>query len=161
LSISGSGSKFLGGCLQIFVQERNFQLFKHERHMKSSGIIAAATILMLPLTGGAADNPASQAASQAAVQTALSPVEKGKALAFDSGKGNCLACHMIADGEFPGNFGPPMIQMKERFPDKAVLRHQISDASSINQKSIMPPFGRNGILTDSEIDQIVEYLYTL
>ena len=28
-------------------------------------------------------------------------VAKGKALAFDRSKGNCLACHAIADGEYP------------------------------------------------------------
>ncbi|RXK87896.1 sulfur oxidation c-type cytochrome SoxX [Chlorobaculum sp. 24CR] len=111
-----------------------------------SGIIAAAALLMLPSLG--------QAASKA-------DLDKGKALAFDSGKGNCLACHTIADGEFPGNFGPPLIQMKERFPDHAVLRQQIWDASAKNPKSMMPPFGKNGILTEPEIDQIVDYLYTL
>lgn len=117
--------------------------------MKYSGIIAAAALLMLPSLGQAAGT---------ADQDALA---KGKALAFDTGKGNCLACHMIADGEFPGNFGPPLIQMKERFPDKAVLREQIWDASARNPKSMMPPFGKNGILTGPEIDQIVDYLYTL
>ncbi|HHE31333.1 MAG TPA: sulfur oxidation c-type cytochrome SoxX [Chlorobaculum parvum] len=117
--------------------------------MRFSGIIAAAAIFLLPALGQAAGK---------ADQDALA---KSKALAFDSGKGNCLACHMIADGEFPGNFGPPMIQMKERFPDKAVLREQIWDASAKNPKSMMPPFGKNGVLTDKEVDLIVDYLYTL
>lgn len=117
--------------------------------MKFSGIIAAAALLMLPALG--------QAASKAD-QDALA---KGKELAFDTNKGNCLACHMIADGEFPGNFGPPLIQMKERFPDKKVLFDQIWDASAKNPKSMMPPFGKNGVLTDKEIHLIVNYLYTL
>jgi len=111
-----------------------------------SAIVAAAALFVLPSPG--------QAASKA-------DLEKGKELAFESNKGNCLACHMIADGEFPGNFGPPMIQMKERFPDRAVLREQIWDASAKNPTSIMPPFGKNGILTDKEVDLIVDYLYTL
>ncbi|HCD36786.1 MAG TPA: sulfur oxidation c-type cytochrome SoxX [Chlorobium sp.] len=113
---------------------------------KFSGIIAAAALLMLPSLG--------QAASKA-------DLDKGKELSFESSKGNCLACHMVADGEFPGNFGPPLIQMKERFPDKAVLHKQIWDASEKNPKSIMPPFGKNGILTDKEVDLIVDYIYTL
>ncbi|UWX58484.1 sulfur oxidation c-type cytochrome SoxX [Chlorobaculum sp. MV4-Y] len=118
--------------------------------MKSSGIIAAAAILVLPSLGVAADQPAQ------------STVERGKALALDSNKGNCIACHMMGgDGEFPGNFGPPLSQMKERYPDRAVLRKQVWDASAVNPKSIMPPFGKNGILNDSEIDGIVDYLYTL
>ncbi|TNJ36577.1 sulfur oxidation c-type cytochrome SoxX [Chlorobaculum thiosulfatiphilum] len=117
--------------------------------MKSSGIIAAAAILLLPSLGIAAA-PAGE-----------SSVEKGKALALDTNKGNCIACHMMGDGEFPGNYGPPLIQMKERYPDRAALHKQIGDATIINPKSIMPPFGKHGILNVSEIDQIVDYLYTL
>ncbi|AOS83741.1 sulfur oxidation c-type cytochrome SoxX [Chlorobaculum limnaeum] len=117
--------------------------------MKSSGIIAAAAILLLPALGNAA------------APVVDSSVEKGKALALDTNKGNCIACHMMGEGEFPGNYGPPLIQMKERYPDQAVLRKQVEDASAINPKSIMPPFGKHGILTDSEIAQIIDYLYTL
>ncbi|MBN1929658.1 MAG: sulfur oxidation c-type cytochrome SoxX [Chlorobiaceae bacterium] len=117
--------------------------------MKHSGFIAAAVLFMLPSLGQAGAKP-----DQAAL-------ERGKALAFDSNKGNCLACHMIADGEFPGNLGPPMIQMKERFPDRAALREQIWDASAKNPKSMMPPFGKNGVLSGEEVDLIVDYLYTL
>jgi sulfur-oxidizing protein SoxX len=51
--------------------------------------------------------------------------------------------------------------MKARFPDKAVLRAQIWDATKANPNSAMPPFGRNMILSDKEIDLIVEYIYTL
>lgn len=90
-----------------------------------------------------------------------SAVEKGKAVAFDRKKGNCLACHGMDDGTLPGNIGPPLISMKLRFPDKAVLRAQIWDATVNNQNSIMIPFGRNGVLSEAEIDQIVEYVYTL
>jgi len=90
-----------------------------------------------------------------------SAIEKGKALAFDRKKGNCLACHAMDDGDLPGNIGPPLISMSLRFPDKAVLRSQIWDATIKNPNSIMIPFGRMGVLSDSEIDQIVEYVYTL
>ena len=90
-----------------------------------------------------------------------SAIEKGKALAFDRKKGNCLACHAMDDGNLPGNIGPPLISMSLRFPDKAVLRSQVADATIKNPNSIMIPFGRHGVLSDSEIDQIVEYVYTL
>ena len=39
-------------------------------------------------------------------------VQEGKKLAFDRKKGNCLACHMIDDGELACNSGPPLIAMK-------------------------------------------------
>ena len=91
----------------------------------------------------------------------LSIVEQGKLVAWDRKRGNCLACHAMADGTLPGNIGPPLVAMKARFPDKAVLRAQIWDATKKNPNSMMPPFGRHGILTEEEIDNIVEYVYTL
>ena len=88
-------------------------------------------------------------------------VEDGKKVAFDRKKGNCLACHMMGDGSLPGNIGPPLIAMKARFPDKAKLRAQIWDSTVKNPNSLMPPFGKHGILSDKEIDLIVEYVHTL
>ncbi|MCK4676092.1 MAG: c-type cytochrome, partial [Gammaproteobacteria bacterium] len=44
-------------------------------------------------------------------------IAKGKKLAFDRKKGNCLACHQIEGGTLAGNIGPPLIAMKARFPD--------------------------------------------
>ena len=85
----------------------------------------------------------------------------GKALAMEKSKGNCLACHVIADGEQPGNIGPPLIAMKARFQDAENLFQQIWDATQNNPETRMPPFGRHGILSRKEIDLIIEYLYTL
>ncbi|HED18002.1 MAG TPA: sulfur oxidation c-type cytochrome SoxX [Gammaproteobacteria bacterium] len=90
-----------------------------------------------------------------------SVVDQGKAIAFDRKKGNCLACHQIAGGKLAGNIGPPLVAMKARFPDKAKLRAQIWDATKANENSIMPPFGRQQILGESDIDKIVEFIYTL
>ena len=92
---------------------------------------------------------------------AESAVEKGKAVAFDRKKGNCMTCHVMDDATLAGNVGPPLLVMKQRFPDKTVLRAQIFDATKKKPQSMMPPFGKNGVLTDEEIDNIVEYLYTL
>ena len=88
-------------------------------------------------------------------------LEQGKQLVMARNKGNCLACHVIDDGEFPGNIGPPLMSMQVRFPDKAVLRAQIWDATERNPDTHMPPFGLYGILTGEEVDLIVDYIYTL
>ena len=88
-------------------------------------------------------------------------IQEGKKLAFDRKKGNCLACHMIDDGELAGNSGPPMIAMKARFPDREVLFNQIWDPTKNNPNTFMPPFGKHGALTKDEINKIIEYLYTL
>lgn len=90
---------------------------------------------------------------------------EGKEIAFrnkgDSGVGNCLACHAIAGAESPGDMGPPLVQMKARFPDRELLRRRIHDATEFNPISAMPPFGKHRILTEAEIDALVEFLYTL
>ncbi len=85
----------------------------------------------------------------------------GKTIAFDRAKGNCLACHAMDDGEMSGNIGPPLIVMKARFPERATLKAQIWDATAKNSTSIMPPFGKHHILTDGEIEKLIDYLYTL
>ena len=81
----------------------------------------------------------------------MSPLEQGKALAFNKKKGNCLACHIIAGGDQPGNIAPPLVAMKARFPDRTILRDRIWDATAINPDTRMPPFGRNRILSEDEI----------
>ena len=88
-------------------------------------------------------------------------IEEGKKLAFDRKKGNCLACHMIDDGELAGNNGPPLIAMKARFPARKVLFDQIWDPTKTDPNSFMPPFGKHGAITKTEINKIIEYLYTL
>lgn len=90
-----------------------------------------------------------------------SALEQGKKLAFAVKKGNCLACHMMADGDQPGNIGPPLVVMKARFPDKGVLQAQIADARTKNPNTIMPPFGTHGILTAKEIELITDYVHSL
>jgi sulfur-oxidizing protein SoxX len=96
-----------------------------------------------------------------AVAAEPSVVEQGKQIAFDRKKGNCLACHQIEGGALPGNIGPPLVAMAQRFPDKAKLHAQIWDSNRNNPNSMMPPFGRHEILTESEIEKVVEYVYTL
>jgi sulfur-oxidizing protein SoxX len=97
----------------------------------------------------------------ASAEEAKTVVQKGKEVAFDRKKGNCLACHAMDDGSLPGNIGPPLVSMKLRFPDKDVLRAQIWDATVRNPNSIMPPFGRHKMLSEEEIDWITEYVYGL
>lgn len=85
----------------------------------------------------------------------------GKQIAFSREKGNCLACHEIAGGEFPGNIGPALKHLPNRFKDKQQLRDQIWDSTRFNPETSMPPFGKNKILSADEIDQVVDYLWEL
>ena len=85
----------------------------------------------------------------------------GQKLAFDRAKGNCLTCHEIKDGPAPGNLGPPLADMKVRFPDRKDLIAIVSDEAKRNPLTVMPPFKRNLILNDKEIEEIVDFLLTL
>lgn len=85
----------------------------------------------------------------------------GQDLAFDRGKGNCLTCHEIKGGDAPGNLGPPLTDMKARFSERKELLAIIDDETKRNPLTVMPPFKRNHILTDKEIEAIVDFLYTL
>jgi len=88
-------------------------------------------------------------------------VEEGKSIAFNRKKGNCLACHAIEGGALPGNIGPPLVNMKQRYPNKAKLRSQIWDATENNPNSIMPPFGKHQILSSDEVNKVVEFVHSL
>ncbi len=90
-----------------------------------------------------------------------SVIEEGKSIAFNRKKGNCLACHAIEGGTLPGNIGPPLVNMKERFPSKKKLKEQIWDATRTNPYTIMPPFGKHEILEPDELDKVVEFIYSL
>lgn len=98
---------------------------------------------------------------QLAIAADAQVIEEGKKISFDRKKGNCLACHQIEGGDLAGNIGPPLVAMKARFPDKSKLRAQIWDSTKNNPNTMMPPFGRHEILTESEIDKVVEFVYSL
>ncbi|WP_407276433.1 sulfur oxidation c-type cytochrome SoxX [Halothiobacillus sp. DCM-1] len=131
-----------------------------------SSLIRAITVsgAAVLLTTGLALSPAAFAAEPAAAaKPALTKdQEEGKEIAFDKSKGNCLACHAIADGQLPGNIGPMLIAMKARYPNKEDLFQVIWDPrKKFGRGVIMPPMGDHKILTKEEIDKVVDYLYTL
>jgi len=88
-------------------------------------------------------------------------VTQGGCLVLERKKGNCVACHAIPGATAAGNIAPPLVSIKERFADKAKLRDQVWDATKANPNSVMPPFGRNMILSPDEIDKVVDFLLTL
>ena len=121
---------------------------------ETRGVIAMSALgalLGLALTTGTAT----------AAEGAKSSVEQGKKIAFNRKKGNCLACHAMEGGASPGNIGPPLMQMKMRFPDRARLKAQLVDATQFNPNSMMPPFGLHKALSDAEVEKIIDYLMTL
>ena len=96
-----------------------------------------------------------------ATNAELSVNEQGKTLVFSRQKGNCLSCHKIDDGELHGDLGPALLDLQTRFEYKETLRAYIWDATLGKPETAMPPYGRHRILTDEEINTIVEYIWTL
>jgi L-cysteine S-thiosulfotransferase len=92
---------------------------------------------------------------------AQSNAAEGQKLAFDRAKGNCLSCHDIKGGDLPGSIGPPLKDIKSKYPDRNDLIAILTDETRRNPQTAMPPFGRNRILTEQEINAIVDFLQTL
>jgi L-cysteine S-thiosulfotransferase len=92
---------------------------------------------------------------------AQSTVSEGQKLAFDRGKGNCLTCHEIKGGDLPGTIGPALKDIKSKYPDRNDLVAILTDETRRNPQTVMPPFGRNRILTEQEINAIVDFLQML
>jgi L-cysteine S-thiosulfotransferase len=92
---------------------------------------------------------------------AQSAAADGQKIAFDRGKGNCLTCHDIKGGDLPGTIGPALKDIKSKYPDRNDLVAIVTDETKRNPQTVMPPFGRNRILTESEINAVVDFLQTL
>ncbi len=100
-------------------------------------------------------------------QTVDSPdavnITAGEKLARNTAKGNCTACHRI--GTEPATrtatVGPTLADIKSKFPDHQVLVNAIADQGQRQPDTIMPPYRRNRILTESEIELIAQFLETL
>ena len=99
--------------------------------------------------------------ASAGTAQAQSAAAEGQKLAFDRGKGNCLTCHAIKGGNLPGSIGPELIDIKSKYPNRADLVAIITDETLRNPLTVMPPFGRNRILTEKEIEAVVDFLQTL
>ena len=92
---------------------------------------------------------------------AQSGAVEGQKLAFDRSKGNCLTCHEIKGGDLPGTIGPALKDIKNKYPDRNELIAIVTDETKRNPQTVMPPFGRNRILTEQEINAVVDFLQTL
>ncbi len=72
----------------------------------------------------------------------------------------CQQCHQVRGVDNTGNIGPALSDMKARFPDRKALFAIVFDETKRNPQTVMPPFGRNLILTSQEINTIIDFLYS-
>ena len=99
---------------------------------------------------------------------------KGKKLAINRKKGNCLACHQmpIPEQQFRGEIGPDLT-MVGSYLSEAEIRMRIVNPKVINPDTIMPAFHKvslnrvlkkfkgKTILGAQDIEDIIAYLMTL
>jgi sulfur-oxidizing protein SoxX len=89
--------------------------------------------------------------------------DSGRQLVLDKNKGNCADCHQFPNDpliETRATVGPPLSGITARFASRPALANLLKDPMALNPDTVMPPFGRHRILTEREIDAIVDYLYT-
>jgi L-cysteine S-thiosulfotransferase len=127
---------------------------------RNRGRPACAAIIIAGLALGVASLFVRFGFAVALAQGASASAMPGETLAFDRSKGNCLTCHEIKGGDAPGNVGPELSDMKKRYPDRNELAAIIFDETKRNPSTVMPPFGRNLILTPHEIDLVIDFLYS-
>jgi sulfur-oxidizing protein SoxX len=116
---------------------------------------------LIPVAGAAA--LAWTAVTFAASPTAApnGDIAAGKEIAMDRARGNCIACHILPGGESPGAIGPALVTMNARYPSKQALAEQIWDPTVRNPDTVMPPFGKFGVLTEKEFNDVVAYIWSL
>ena len=101
---------------------------------------------------------------------------RGKKIASNGSKGNCLACHQLPiDGiEAYGTIGPSLAGVGSRLPE-GFIRLRVVDTRNISPMSIMPGFYRDPklihrpgkkyigrtFLTAQEVEDVIAYLVTL
>ena len=101
---------------------------------------------------------------------------RGKAIAGNQSRGNCLACHLLPIPEEPffGNLGPPLTGIGSR-QSTGMIRLHVVDQSRFNPETVMPGYYRTPAqlnrvakslkgktwLTAQEIEDVVAYLGSL
>lgn len=86
---------------------------------------------------------------------------KGKAIAMNTQRGNCWACHVLPGDPQGGTGGPALVNVGSWGRTDAELFQRVWDGRVVNPQTEMPPYGTNGVLTEQEIRDVVAYLQTL
>lgn len=101
--------------------------------------------------------------------------KKGRALAINRKKGNCLACHVmpIPEQPFHGNIGTDLNGVGSRYSE-GELRLRVVDPKVVNPDTIMPAFYKTAglhrvlkkwqgktIIGAQDVEDIIAYLKTL
>ena len=129
-------------------------------------VSAAAGLVAYEVVGDAVPAPLDGLAGDAA---------RGREVALDRRRGNCLICHAVPvrDEPFQGEIGPSLAGVGSRL-SKGQIRLRLIDQSRLNPDTVMPPYyrveglhavapGHRGepALTAQQIEDVVAWLATL
>ncbi|MDA8051674.1 MAG: sulfur oxidation c-type cytochrome SoxX [Rhodospirillales bacterium] len=112
--------------------------------MKARAVIAGLFLLAPPLALGATPQD----------------IAAGKKIAETTALGNCDACHVFRGAVQAGNVGPELKNMKVLMPSRKQFFAIVYDEEARNPSTLMPPFGKNRILTPKQINEVIDFLYT-
>lgn len=101
---------------------------------------------------------------------------RGRAIATDGNRGNCVACHNMpfGDVEAYGTIGPSLAGIGTRYPE-GYIRLRVVDTKSFNPVSIMPGYYRDPakihrpatafrgrtFLTAQQVEDVIAFLMTM
>lgn len=102
-------------------------------------------------------------ATLAATTPSRAQAPDGRALFERADKGHCGACHQVPGpaAQKRAEVGPPLSGTRMRELGRVSLKAIVSDLTSANPATPMPPYARHRILDNAEIDRVVGYLLAL
>ena len=138
-------------------------MYNEEEIMRKSAKFLTTASAVFMLIGAAALAPT----TAMAVDSELAA--KGKKIATNRKKGNCMTCHTFKGAELggkatslAGNMGPALDGVsKRKGMTREKIRAQIFDATKANPYTTMPPFGKHEVLSKKEINAVTEWVLTL
>ncbi len=145
-------------------------------------IVPTMVIAVCLLSFGAApaqtavDYTVTEAGIEAPLTGAPGDPERGRGVAVDPQRGNCLICHTVPDApeeRFQGNIGPPLAGAGARH-DESWLRLRVVDGTRLHPDTVMPAYHRvedlnrvaaewrgRPVLTAAEVEDVVAWLVSL
>jgi L-cysteine S-thiosulfotransferase len=144
----------------------------HGRHVRLIRLVAGALCALAPI-----GHAATRAGMPRPLTARPGDPQRGKAVAANSNRGNCIACHKIPISAIPagafGDLGPPLDAVGSRL-SAAELRLRIANPKLINPNTIMPAYrvvkGLNRVAADyvgrpilsaQDVEDLVAYLASL
>jgi L-cysteine S-thiosulfotransferase len=144
-----------------------------EHHRRYVWLIVLAVGIVMPFS-----IPGVQArgASDRSLTGIAGDPERGRAIAIDSARGNCIICHALPVAALPadafGDLGPPLAGVGSRL-DVPALRQRVIDPRVLWPQTVMPAYfvtvytrvqpayAGKSILTAQEVEDVVAYLASL